>query len=91
MKEEFVDYVFSFYGPGEIYANNFNHQLTREQVEFGVAILKQHCYKNGIEFMGDSYDRKYTLSIMLFWYVYKYSLSDIYAFLKENYCNTDEN
>ena len=70
MKEEFVDYVFSFYGPGEIYGNNFNHQLTREQVEFGVAVLKQHCYKNGIEFMGDSYDREYTLSIMLFWFVH---------------------
>jgi hypothetical protein len=90
MKEEFIDYVFSFYGPGEIFGDKFNHQLTREQVGIGVAILNQHCYENGIEFMGDSYDREFTLSIMLFWYVYKDSLCDIFAFLRENYCITDE-
>ncbi len=90
MKEEFVDYVFSFYGPGQIYGDNLNHQLTREQVEFGVAILKKHCYENGIEIMGDSYDREYTLLIMLYWYVYNDSLSEIYTFLRKNHCNSDE-
>ena len=90
MKEEFVDYVFSFYGPGGVYRKHLNYLFTREQVEFGVAILKQHCYENGIEFMGDSYDREYTLSIMLFWFVHDFSLNEIYTFLRENHCNSDE-
>ena len=90
MKEEFVDYVFSFYGPGEVYGKHFNHQLAREQVEFGVAILIHHCQENGKEFMGDSYDREYILSIMLYWYVYNDSLREINTFLSKNYCNCDD-
>lgn len=39
MKEEFIDYVFRFYGPGGVYGKHFNHLLARDQVEFGVNIL----------------------------------------------------
>ena len=39
MKEEFIDYVFRFYGPGGDYGKHFNHLLARDQVEFGVNIL----------------------------------------------------
>ena len=90
MKEEFVDYVFSFYGPGEVYGKHFNHLLTRDQVKFGVNNLQHYCNERGIEFMGDSYDREYTLSIMQQWYIYNDSLRDIFTFLSDNYCNSDE-
>ncbi len=91
MKEEFVDYVFSFYGPGGVYGKHFNHLLIRYQVEFAVNILLQHCYEKGIEFMGDSYDREFTLSIMQQYYIFNDSLSEIFAFLSDNYCYSDEN
>jgi hypothetical protein len=74
MKEEFVDYVFSFYVSGGLYRKHLNHLFTREQVEFAVVISKQHYYENGIEFIGGCYDREYTLSIMLFWFVHNFSL-----------------
>ena len=90
MKEEFIDYVFRFYGRGGVYGKHFNHLLAREEVEFGVAILIHHCQENGKEFMGDSYDREYILSIMLYWYVYNDSLREINTFLSKNYCNCDD-
>ena len=90
MKEVFVDYVFSFYGPCGVYGKHFNHLLTRNQMGFCVVILKHHCHEKGIEFMGDSYDREYTLSIMQQWYIYNDSLREIFIFFSNNYCNSDE-
>ena len=90
MKEEFIDYVFRFYGPGGVFGKHFNHLLKREQVEFAVAILQHHCQESGKEFMVDSYDREYILSIMLYWYVFNDSLREINTFLRKNYCNCDD-
>ena len=90
MKQEFVDYVFSFYGPEGVYGKHFNHLLTRDQVEFGVNILQHHCNERGIEFIGDSYDCEYTLSIMQQYYICNDSLREIFAFLSDNYCYSDE-
>ena len=54
----FIDYVMSFYGPGEIYDMN----ATREEVEDALAIRLENTE---IEFAADSFDRELIRDIIL--------------------------
>ncbi|HET8688444.1 MAG TPA: hypothetical protein VFM18_17675 [Methanosarcina sp.] len=53
----FVDYVLSFYGPGEIYDYGF----TREEVETAVKAYKGEA---GATYQGDSFDREMVREIV---------------------------
>ena len=55
---DFIDYVMSFYGPGEIYDMN----ATREEVEDALAIRLENTE---IEFAADSFDRELIRDIIL--------------------------
>lgn len=55
---DFIEYVMSFYGPGEIYDMN----ATREEVEDALAIRLENTE---IEFAADSFDRELIRDIIL--------------------------
>jgi hypothetical protein len=55
---DFIDYVMSFYGPGEIY----DMGTTREEVEDALEIRLKNTE---IEFAADSYDRELIRDIIL--------------------------
>jgi nucleotide-binding universal stress UspA family protein len=58
----FVDYVWSFYGPGELYGDAFGDTLEKSEVVKAVKMLIQN---KGYEFAADSVDREFVRDIML--------------------------
>lgn len=61
--QNFVDYVFSFYAPGQEYGHFFENKLTLEEVKAAVLLL---VAAKGDAFCGDSFDREETREILLF-------------------------
>lgn len=57
---DFVDYVFSFYGPGEMYSNFFKTPITKAQIRKATVVR----ISSG-QFEGDSFDREAVRDIML--------------------------
>lgn len=57
---EFIDYVFSFYGPGEMYANFFNRPVTKAAIKKATLVRIQTG-----QFEGDSFDREAVRDIIL--------------------------
>jgi hypothetical protein len=57
----FMNYVMSFYGPGEIHGDFFHHALTMEEVKEAIALRMQL----DIPFSGDSFDRELVRDILL--------------------------
>lgn len=53
-RDEFVDYIFGFYGPNEVWGDFFNYQLTKDIVEKYV----DKFIKKEVNFDGDSFDRE---------------------------------
>lgn len=63
---DFAEYVWSFYGPRQIYGEYFDHTLTTLEVGFGIGVYIERCstgYANWGE--GDSFDREHVRDIML--------------------------
>ncbi len=60
--KEFVDYVWSFYGPGQIYGDYFKNALTKTELK---RAIKEHLANPPFPFDGDSVDREYVRDIML--------------------------
>jgi hypothetical protein len=60
---DFVDYVLSFYGPGELY----DFGVTREEVvsAMGRLIELRAADKDAIPFEGDSVDREHVRDIII--------------------------
>lgn len=59
---EFIDYVMSFYGPGQLYPiEGINHTLVRKATNDLIRISKI----KGHEFCGDSYDREQVKDLLL--------------------------
>jgi len=56
--QEFVNYVLSFYGPGEIYDFNFSENEVKKAVRI-------HLLDEKVEFEGDSVDREMVRDIVL--------------------------
>lgn len=59
----FVEYVYSFYGPNQIYGHFFDHKLTKSAVIAAANLLITHPSN---DFHGDSFDREKCRDI-LFW------------------------
>lgn len=58
--KQFTQYVWSFYGPKQIYGDMFSHTLTHKELNAAVSILVETR-----EFEGDSVDREAVRDIML--------------------------
>ena len=63
MRAEFMQYVLSFYGPGEIYGDFFGNTLTVEEVKKAVDLRMKKV--DEVPFDGDSVDREIVRDIML--------------------------
>jgi len=59
--DEFVDYVLSFYGKGQMYSSMFKKPVTRARV----IAATEKLLKMNREFAGDSFDRELVRDIML--------------------------
>lgn len=65
-RQQFVDYVFKFYGPGEIYAEFFeNKPVTREEVSLALKIIELKAPEHGHTIGYDSFDRELVRDILL--------------------------
>jgi hypothetical protein len=62
-KAEFIDYVLSFYAPGQIYGDFFENSLTQEEVNRAVNLRIKKT--DEIPFDGDSVDREIVRDIIL--------------------------
>jgi hypothetical protein len=61
MLEQFKNYVWSFYGPGQIYGDFFNHTLTRLELD---AAVDKRLQEQTFAFDGDSMDRERVRDLM---------------------------
>jgi hypothetical protein len=61
MESEFIEYVWSFYGPEMIYGHFFNHALTKHELVACVEILKLKV--NDLSY--DTFDREFVRDILL--------------------------
>lgn len=59
---QFKEYVLSFYGPGEIYGDVFDHNLREEEV---TRAILQRLDNKEVPFDADSVDRELVRDIML--------------------------
>jgi hypothetical protein len=59
-KKEFIDYVWSFYAPNEIYGHFFNHTLTMGELIPAIELRMQ-----SENFASDSVDRELIRDILL--------------------------
>lgn len=64
-RQDFINYVWSFYGPGEIYGYFFNHKLTYEEVAAAAKKRMEDSQKMYGGFDGDSEDREIARDMML--------------------------
>jgi len=64
-RQDFINYVWSFYGPGEIYGYFFNHKLTYEEVAAAAKKRMEDSQKMYGGFDGDSEDREAARDMML--------------------------
>lgn len=62
-KNEFFDYVWSFYGPMQIYGDFFDNNLTADELHNAIKIRKQY---KGFKFHSDSIDREMVRDIIFF-------------------------
>lgn len=60
-RKSFEAYVWSFYGPNEIYGKFFNNNLTMDEVKLAVSI---RLHTTDTPFDGDSFDRELVRDIM---------------------------
>jgi hypothetical protein len=63
--ESFQEYVWSFYGQGELYGDFFDNNLTREELYRAVAI-RLNMNQEKLSFAGDTLDREIVRDIMLY-------------------------
>jgi len=61
--QEFIDYIWSFYAPNDLYGEFFNNTLTKEEVIKAVKIRKAN---KKLPFDGDSLDREIVRDIMFY-------------------------
>lgn len=61
--QEFINYVWSFYSPNEIYGSFFENTLTKEEVEKALEIRLSNLET---PFDGDSMDREMVRDIMFY-------------------------
>lgn len=61
--QEFIDYVWSFYAPNDLYGEFFNNTLTKEEIIKAVNIRKAN---KKLPFEGDSLDREIVRDIMFY-------------------------
>ena len=61
MDNEFIDYVYSFYGPNGLYPMQVTIPMIKEATQRHIKIqkLKEH------KFLGDSYDRECVRDLMI--------------------------
>lgn len=62
-KQEFIDYVWSFYAPNDLYGDFFENTLTKEEI---VKALKIRLANKKLAFDGDSMDREIVRDIMFY-------------------------
>lgn len=65
MKNDFAQYVYSFYGQNGLYSGFFKTPVTLERIEQATLTRQSHPKFKDIPFDGDSYDRELVRDIML--------------------------
>lgn len=61
---EFIEYVWSFYAPNDLYGSFFDNTLTKDEVVKAVEMRKKNTDK--LSFDGDSMDREIVRDIMFY-------------------------
>lgn len=59
---DFIEYCWSFYGPGQVHGDFFDNALTRKELE---AATEEYMLTNTADFAADSFDREHIRDIML--------------------------
>ena len=62
MEKRFLEYVFSFYGPNEMYGDFFKNTLTKQELFAAINLFQR---KGGKTFLGDTFDREIVRDILL--------------------------
>lgn len=65
MKNDFAQYVYSFYGQNGLYSDFFKTPVTMERIDRATQTRQNHPKLRNIPFDGDSYDRELVRDIML--------------------------
>lgn len=61
--QDFIEYVWSFYAPNDLYGRFFDNNPTKEEIIKAIEIRKTN---KKLEFDGDSIDREIVRDIMLY-------------------------
>ena len=86
MNRELIDYVWSFYGPGNLKSYFFKDKLLIQEVEVATGLVEIYFKLNNEYFEVGSFEREITRDLMLKMFNYEYD----YLEYKDIVCNIEK-